>query len=79
MKKIIKNAKIYTMSEAGILENADILIQDDKIAEIGTINEEDVEADDIIDVAGKFVFPGFIDAHSHVGIFEDSMGFDSAG
>ena len=78
MKKIIKNAKIYTMSEAGILENADILIQDDKIAEIGTINEEDVDADDIIDVAGKFVFPGFIDAHSHVGIFEDSMGFEGA-
>ena len=28
------------MSEAGILENADILIQDGKIAEIGTINEK---------------------------------------
>jgi imidazolonepropionase-like amidohydrolase len=78
MKKIIKNAKIYTMSEAGILENADILIQDGKIAEIGTINEKDVEADEIIYVAGKLVFPGFIDAHSHVGIFEDSMGFEGA-
>ena len=40
MRRIIKNAKIYTMSEAGILENADILIQDNKIIEIGTINEE---------------------------------------
>jgi len=78
MKKIIKNAKIYTMSEAGILENADILIQDGKIAEIGTINEKDVEADEIIYVAGKLVLPGFIDAHSHVGIFEDSMGFEGA-
>ncbi|RXA20578.1 amidohydrolase [Methanosarcina sp. MSH10X1] len=75
MKRIIKNAKIYTMSEAGILENADILILDNKIIEIGTIN---AEADDIIDASGKLVFPGFIDAHSHIGIFEDSMGFEGA-
>lgn len=78
MRRIIKSAKIYTMSEAGIFENTDILIQDNKITEIGTINEEDVEADDIIDASGKLVFPGFIDAHSHVGIFEDSMGFEGA-
>jgi imidazolonepropionase-like amidohydrolase len=75
MRRIIKNAKIYTMSEAEILENTDILIQDNKIAEIGKINEE---ADDIIDASGKLVFPGFIDAHSHVGIFEDSMDFEGA-
>ncbi|WP_440945999.1 amidohydrolase [Methanosarcina sp. T3] len=75
MRKIIKNAKIYTMSESGILENADILIEDNKIAEIGRISEE---ADDIIDASGKLVFPGFIDAHSHVGIYEDSMGFEGA-
>ncbi|MGB9929142.1 MAG: amidohydrolase [Methanosarcina sp.] len=78
MRRIIKNAKIYTMSEAGILENADILIQDNKIVEIGAINEKDAEADEIIDANGKLVFPGFIDAHSHVGIFEDSMGFEGA-
>lgn len=75
MRKIIKNAKIYTMSESGILENADILIEDNKIAEIGRVSEE---ADDIIDANGKLVFPGFIDAHSHVGIYEDSMGFEGA-
>jgi imidazolonepropionase-like amidohydrolase len=75
MRRIIKNGKIYTMSEAGILEHADILIQDNKIAEIGKVNSE---ADEIIDASGKLVFPGFIDAHSHVGIFEDSMGFEGA-
>lgn len=75
MRRIIKNAKIYTMSEAGILDKADILIEDAKILDIGEINEE---ADDIIDVNGKLVFPGFIDAHSHLGMFEDSMGFEGA-
>lgn len=75
MRKIIKDAKIYTMSESGILENADILIEDNKIAEIGRVSEE---ADEIIDANGKLVFPGFIDAHSHIGIYEDSMGFEGA-
>jgi imidazolonepropionase-like amidohydrolase len=75
MRKIIKNAKIYTMSESGTLENADILIEGNKIAEVGRISEE---ADEIIDANGKLVFPGFIDAHSHVGIYEDSMGFEGA-
>ncbi len=75
MRRIIKNAKIYTMSEAGILENADILINDNKIIKVGTIDEE---ADDIINANGKLVFPGFIDAHSHLGMWEDSMGFEGA-
>lgn len=73
MRRIIKNAKIYTMSEAGILENADILIEDNKIIEVGEI---DVGADEVFNATGKLVFPGFIDAHSHLGMFEDSIGFE---
>jgi len=75
MRRIIKNAKIYTMSEAGILENTDILIEDNKIVEVVKINGG---VEDIIDASGKLVFPGFIDAHSHVGMWEDSMGFEGA-
>jgi imidazolonepropionase-like amidohydrolase len=75
MRRIIKNAKIYTMSETGILEDADILINDNKIIKVGTIDEE---AEEIIDASGKHVFPGFIDAHSHLGMWEDSMGFEGA-
>lgn len=43
--------------------NADIGIIDDKIVEIG--NLENVKAIKIIDAHGKYVAPGFIDAHSH--------------
>ncbi|MGB9132537.1 MAG: amidohydrolase [Methanosarcina sp.] len=31
-----------------------------------------------MDASGKLVFPGFIDAHSHLGMWEDSMGFEGA-
>ncbi|MEG1798495.1 MAG: amidohydrolase, partial [Clostridium sp.] len=33
---------------------------------------------EIIDADGKQVFPGFIDAHTHLGLWEDGMGFEGA-
>ena len=29
-----------------------------------------------IDLKGKYVVPGFIDAHTHLGIFEDGLNFE---
>ena len=31
---------------------------------------------DIIDAKGRYVMPGFVDAHTHIGLFEDSVGFE---
>ncbi len=72
---LIKNATIYTM-EAEILKNADILLKDKKIAQIG----KDLKAKnaEVIDATGFNVYPGLIDAHSHVGIYENSIGWEGA-
>lgn len=72
MKTLIKNGKIITMSGESY-ENGCILF-DEKILYVG----EDCgqEADNIIDAQGRYVLPGLIDAHCHVGMFEDSMGFE---
>lgn len=71
-KTLIKNAKIYTMS-GDVFENGSVLF-DDKILYVG--EEANFEADEVIDVNGKIVMPGLIDAHCHVGMFEDSLGFE---
>ncbi|MEZ0536591.1 amidohydrolase [Caldicellulosiruptoraceae bacterium PP1] len=76
MDILIKNAKIYTMDDMGIIENGDIYIEDGKIVEVGEI--KNTQAQYIIDAKGKMVFPGFIDAHSHLGMWEDSIGFEGA-
>lgn len=62
MKTIIKNGLIYDGTGGEPYKGA-VLIQDDVIADIGAL--EGVEADSVIDVEGKAVAPGFIDAHSH--------------
>lgn len=71
---IIKNAKLVTMEEKNY-DCASILIKDGKIETISQ-SELSHEGAKIIDAAGNYVFPGFIDAHCHLGLFEDSIGFE---
>lgn len=72
MRTLIKNARIITMSGDNY-QNGCILF-DDKILYVG--EEKGLESDKVIDASGKIVMPGLIDAHCHVGMFEDSLGFE---
>jgi len=63
---VIKNALVYTMADAGAVK-ADILVENGKVAAIG----ENLNAETVIDAAGKVVTPGFVDAHSHIGGIAD--------
>ena len=72
---MIKNARLYTMADAPV-ENG-IIIFDNKIIYAGTEQGTPVfDIEETIDAGGKIVMPGLIDAHCHVGMFEDSMGFE---
>jgi imidazolonepropionase-like amidohydrolase len=72
----IKNGKLYTMTGA-IIEKGSILIEHGKIIAIGESVEAPKDAE-VIDAEGKLVFPGFIDAHCHLGMWEDAIGFEGA-
>lgn len=68
MKAII-NGKILTMDKEDF-EIASILINEEgKIQAVGQV--EIPENYEIIDAKGKYVLPGFIDAHTHLGIYEE--------
>ncbi len=60
MKTLVKNGTIVTSTNEFA---ADILIEDEKISMIAS--HIDVEADTVIDAAGKYVLPGGVDNHSH--------------
>lgn len=65
---LIKNAAIFPV-EGEPLEKADLLIEGGKIAAMG----DEITAPEgatIIDASGMFVYPGFIDSHTHLGLTE---------
>lgn len=68
---LIQNGLLYTMEEETPFYG-DLLIKNGKIFQIA----EHIEVDNyeqIIDAKGKLVLPGFIDAHSHIGIVEEKV------
>lgn len=67
---IIKNGMVWSMEQDPQI--MDIEIQDGVITAIG----HDLKGDDVMDATGKVVFPGFIDAHCHIGMFESGIGFE---
>ena len=71
----IWNATIHTMTDAGILENGYVCIENGKITEVGT-GTPSVLAPEDIDAGGSVLLPGFIDAHTHLGIIENGIAFE---
>ena len=67
--KAIIHGNVYTIKN-GIIENGTVLIEDGKIAAVGTDIAVPAEAE-IIDAGGAIVSPGLIDAHTHMGIEEE--------
>ena len=72
---ILSNAKIYTLKDDKIIDNGYIEIENDKIIAVGDM-KDCPKKDDVKDLDGKMIFPGFIDAHCHVGILEDGLTFE---
>ena len=70
---LIQNGILHTM-EAGAPKKADLLIKNGKIEAIAK-SIAPTEGMKLLDASGKLVFPGFIDAHSHIGISEEKLSF----
>ncbi len=76
---LIINAEIHTLDKNDrIIENGFLEIENDKIVSVKNMSEFDKNIDNAIDVKGKSIYPGFIDAHTHIGVFEDSISFEGS-
>ena len=70
---LIKNGLIHDAVNPTAYKG-DILVKDGKIAQIApSIDAPDAE---IVDATGLEVYPGFIDAHSHIGLDGYGIGFE---
>ena len=64
---LIKNATVWTSESDGVMEQADVLVRNGKIAQIGKGLSASGAA--TIDGTGKHLTPGIIDEHSHIALF----------
>ena len=72
---LIQNAMIYTMAGDPI-PNGYLLVRDGKIAAVGPMPASDAVGEEVVDAGGASIYPGFVDAHTHLGMWEDGLTFE---
>lgn len=63
MKTLITNGTVINATGTA---QADVLIDGEKIVALFSPGSQQVQADQVLDAAGKYVIPGGIDAHTHM-------------
>jgi Tol biopolymer transport system component/imidazolonepropionase-like amidohydrolase len=64
---LLSGARVITMKGDEVIESGDVLITDNRLVAVGKKGAVQVPAGvRVIDVAGKTIMPGLVDAHSHM-------------
>ncbi|MGM0854306.1 MAG: amidohydrolase [Bacillota bacterium] len=71
---LLKNATINPITSQPI-QNGSVLIKDGKIKQIYSHSVESSREALVYDCQGKFLFPGFIDSHTHLGLYDEGTGW----
>lgn len=62
----LTNARIITMEGEQVIEKGVVLIENNRIKAVGTETEVTIpESSQVIDLSGKTIVPGIVDAHAH--------------
>lgn len=72
---LIYNAEIVTMDERGNIKKGWLETDGGNIGAVGEGDPENIP-EDSLDAQGGLLLPGFIDAHTHLGIIEDGIDFE---
>ena len=73
-QQLIQNVSVWTMDEADTRFSGWVLLEGGKIAALGDGAPPDCAQ--TFDGAGGVLMPGLIDVHSHLGLYEDGLGFE---
>lgn len=64
---VLRGARVITMQEDEVMENAEIVVENNRIAAVGRQGTVDVPSGaEVIDVSGHTIMPGFVDTHAHL-------------
>ena len=66
--KLVKNGNLIDGTGQGLVANAAVLIQDNRVVSAGALKDIAIpdETFEIIDAQGGYILPGFIDTHVHM-------------
>jgi imidazolonepropionase-like amidohydrolase len=70
---LVSGGRVVTL-DGDPIDGGDVLVLDGRIARVG----RDLEAPDgvrVVDAAGRWVLPGFVEAHAHLGLREEGEGW----
>ncbi|MCA9738848.1 MAG: amidohydrolase, partial [Gemmatimonadetes bacterium] len=66
--RALQHGRIWTGTGAPLLEDGTVLVRGGRIVAVGPAASVEVPADaETVDLEGRWVVPGFINAHGHVG------------
>ena len=71
---LIQNVQVWTMDEADTRSAGWVLLEDGRIARMG--EGEPPACADVLDGQGGVLTPGLIDIHSHLGLYEEGLGYE---
>ena len=63
---VLRGATVATMCGSEVIRDADVVVVDSRIQSVGAKGEVAIpKGAEIRDVTGKYILPGFVDAHAH--------------
>lgn len=72
---LICNAEIHTMAGRTI-SSGSVRVRDGKIETVSAEALATASGEEVLDLHGAGLYPGFIDAHTHLGMWEDGLTFE---
>jgi len=62
----LTNARLFAGTDAGVREAAAVLVEDGRIERVGAASDATPEGARVVDLEGRTLMPGLVDAHVHV-------------
>ncbi|GLJ80939.1 amidohydrolase [Microbacterium imperiale] len=70
----VVNGRIVPVS-APVIEQGTVIVEDGVITAVGDSDIAVPDGAEIVDAGGRWVLPGFVEAHGHLGVHEDGEGW----
>lgn len=70
---LFKNATVYPITSRAV-PNCDVLVANGKIKDVGPNLQPPLQVE-VVDCKNQYLFPGFIDVHTHLGLYDEGTGW----